>query len=312
MKLCRHSVRTRLLPAQQRHYSHRLLRPVPQIELAPNMATNQSQAPTDQTTIIKDQFLNQPIEAHPERWDNLWKQGITGWDRQGPSLALKDTILQRPECFGSPWKDPEHKRRKRAFVPGCGRGYDVLLLASLGYDAYGLDVSPTAVAAAQKYAQELGDSPSYAVNGPAVGRGQSKFLLNDFYKDDFLLETQGGDFDLIFDYTFLCAMPPDMRPKWATRMRELLGQDGRLVCLQWPMHKPPKNGGPPHGLSSILYMELFKTPGVDPEYDGEGHAVETKRERAKGALVREAHFQPHRTHDAGKGKDFVSVWKHTR
>jgi hypothetical protein len=84
-----------------------------------------------------------------------------------------------------------------------GRGYDVLLLASLGYDCYGLDASETAIEAARKLKAASKDDERYAAHDPKVGPGESKFLLRDFFKDDFLAESNGGDFDLIFDYTFV-------------------------------------------------------------------------------------------------------------
>lgn len=264
--------------------------------------------PADDRAILRQQFQDQPGDKHPERWDDLWKRSLTPWDRKGPSLALKDAVTQH---LDSPLR--EDGTRKRAFVPGCGRGYDVLLLASLGYDTYGLDASETAIEAAKKNQAEEGESEAYAAHSIDVGKGTVKFMLNDFFKNDFYADTNGrGDFDLIFDYTFLCALPPELRSPWAKRMSELLAPTGRLVCLEWPLGKPPREGGPPHGLTSELYVRLFEKPGEEVEYDGEGvvAGASAETERSKSALVRVEHFQPERTHEAGKGKDYVSIWKH--
>ena len=38
----------------------------------------------------------------------------------------------------------------RAIVPGCGRGYDAAYFARLGLESWGVDISPTAVEAAEK------------------------------------------------------------------------------------------------------------------------------------------------------------------
>lgn len=149
---------------------------------------------------LKDKFLNQPPETHTKHWDDLWQKQTTPWDRNGPSLALKDTITERQDLFGSPLAN---SKRKRALVPGCGRGYDVLLLSSLGYDCYGLDASQTAVDAALKVQKESSGDERYAAHDSKVGSGESKFLVENFFKDDFLEETQGGSFDVIFDYTFV-------------------------------------------------------------------------------------------------------------
>lgn len=194
-----------------------------------------------------------------------------------------------------------------------GRGYDVLLLASLGYDCYGLDASQTAVDAALKHQKESKTDGQYAPHDQTIGSGESKFLVRDFFKDDFLAETKGGKFDLIFDYTFLCALPPVMRPSWAKRLSELLSPTGHLVCLEWPLHKAPQEGGPPHGLSSELYVQLFRNPGHEVDYGSDGFVrQDASAELGGGALVRIAHDMPQRTHEAGIGKDYVGVWQHAK
>ncbi|KXT01097.1 hypothetical protein AC579_6762 [Pseudocercospora musae] len=259
---------------------------------------------------LKSQFLDRPSDQHIERWDDLWKQSVTPWDRNGPSVALKDAITGHEDLFGSPIAGHDGKgQRKRALVPGCGRGYDVLLLASLGYDAYGVDGSETALGEAKKVQAMSVDSEVYAVHDANVGRGESKFILGDFFKDEFLQDTKGADFDVVFDYTFLCALHPEMRPKWASRMRDMLSPSGHLVCLQWPLGKDPKEGGPPHALTNELYVELFKSPGEDVEYGEDGRAIETDREVGPEGLVRVKHYRPERTHPAGETSDYVSIWK---
>ncbi|EME82590.1 uncharacterized protein MYCFIDRAFT_196111 [Pseudocercospora fijiensis CIRAD86] len=255
---------------------------------------------------LKSQFLDRPSDQHIERWDDLWKQGVTPWDRNGPSVALKDAITGHEDLFGSPVAGGG---RKRALVPGCGRGYDVLLLAALGYDTYGVDGSETAVGEARKLQAMSVDDDIYAVHDAEVGRGESRFILGDFFNDDFLESTKGAEFDVVFDYTFLCALPPEMRPQWARRMRDLLSPSGHLVCLQWPLGKDPKEGGPPHALTNDLYVELFKSPGEDVEYGEDGKAKETDREVGPSGLVRVKHYRPERTHPAGQTSDYVSIWK---
>lgn len=47
--------------------------------------------------------------------------------------------------------------------------------------------------------------------------------------------------------SFLCAMPPSMRPQWASRMAEIIKPGGVLVALMFPLEE--KEGGPPFGLS---------------------------------------------------------------
>ena len=60
--------------------------------------------------------------------------------------------MQRADTIGGPIA--QDGQRRKALVPGCGRGVDVLLLASFGYDAYGLECSATAVDACKKEEKE--------------------------------------------------------------------------------------------------------------------------------------------------------------
>lgn len=313
---------------------------------------------------LQKTFEGRPAAQHISGWDDLWKKSLTPWDRAGPSQALRDAILsQNQNLFGSPIKklattttmttttgqqQQQQQQRKKALVPGCGRGYDVLSLASLGYDTFGLDGSENAILAARKLeAEEIScESDAYRLRDPLVGKGKIQFIIGDFFHEDFLAAittntttTHGSDstsddtvpptttdekFDLIFDYTFLCALPRELRPTWAKRMSELLAPDGFLVCLEWPLQKSPKEGGPPHGLSAELYEELLRKPGQEVEYDdddddGEGYVVVSAGDsttsggggdgRAKNALVRLERYRPSRTHEAGKDSDYISIWK---
>ncbi|KJX93100.1 thiol methyltransferase like protein [Zymoseptoria brevis] len=287
--------------------------------------------------ILRETFANTDPSTHTSHWESLWSQSLTPWDRSGPSMALKDAILSKSSIFRpSPSSmDPSTTCRKRALVPGCGRGYDVLLLASLGYDTWGLDASPTAIAAAESLKSSLLASsppdPAYAAPPPPpsevnITPGTATFLEADFFQTSLPFPKNGDDddiddgkeetsFDLIFDYTFLCALPPSLRPSWSARLHSLLTPEtGRLVCLEWPLHKAPSEGGPPHGLTGELYEELLGKPGGEVEYDGEGWVVGGSnggdgKGVEGGGFERVERWMPERTHEAGKGKDFVSVWR---
>jgi hypothetical protein len=244
---------------------------------------------------LNQKFQDQPLSAHPAEWDALWRNQTTPWDQGESSIALHDALAQHPELFpaspsSSSSPEPSSSRKPRALIPGCGRGYDVLLLASLGYDAYGLDVSTTAIAEAQNYA---------AANPPTgENAGTATFLAGDFWSADWLASTnppvdtttplsQRYAFDLIFDFTFLCALPPSARGDWAKRLGELLKPgSGRLVCLEFPLGKPEGTGGPPFGLTEGIYVDLLTGQGVK----------------------RLGRWKPERTHERSVGKDCVSVW----
>lgn len=209
---------------------------------------------------MADHFADAPLSSHGSRWNACWERGQTGWDRGAHSEALLEVLTRglaaqsvdylHPSLSSSSSnpasatghsndnkKTPNDKavspedlfpghqqeqHRKRALVPGCGRGYDVLLLSSLGYDVVGLDLSPVGVQRAREHAEQSQRDGSYPITttsttnpggGKGKGPGKFQFVEGDFFKDDWLHslplssasteEEEGGSgkFDLIYDYT---------------------------------------------------------------------------------------------------------------
>ncbi|KAI7233390.1 hypothetical protein KC330_g5425 [Hortaea werneckii] len=304
---------------------------------------------------LRQHFDALPPEKQAGGWNAMWEQNVTPWDRGEPSPALVDTLQYKlPQIEASSSQDTSSNkahnqqptRRKKALVPGCGRGYDVLLLAAYGYDAYGLDTSTLAIQGAQELAQSPDRATKYPSNNPSgTGPGTATFLEADFFSDDFLTQTHSPTtttttttgpeqpaepktFDLIYDYTFLCALPPALRPAWSKRMSQLLSPlGGILICLEFPLKKPPSSGGPPHGLTRELYEQLLNRPGKGVEYTrpsseegaqgggggGGGYVIEDRTtEMPRDALVKVERWKAERTHEVGRDMDFVSVWKHVQ
>lgn len=142
-------------------------------------------------------FKDKAAERHPDAWNELWVQKTTPWDRNAPSVALSDLLARKAELFDL----PTAAAPKTALVPGCGKGHDALLLASFGYDVYGLDVSTAAMDEARKNADEVKGLEVYAQRGERAG--SVKWIMADFFSETWPQELgpAGGKFDLIFDYT---------------------------------------------------------------------------------------------------------------
>ena len=47
--------------------------------------------------------------------------------------------------------------------------------------------------------------------------------------------------------------------------------------MEYPFGKDPKSGGPPHGLKSKVYEQLFARPGQEIKYDSERRVIEESR-----------------------------------
>jgi hypothetical protein len=139
-------------------------------------------------------------DKYVEGWASLWdKSDNLPWDRGFPNPALEDTLVQRAGTIGGPIA--QDGRRRKALVPGCGRGVDVLLFASFGYDAYGLECSAAAVEAGKKEEQE--NHGRYRVRDEKVGKGKVTFVQGDFFDNAWLKEigVPRNGFDVIYDYT---------------------------------------------------------------------------------------------------------------
>ncbi|KAL3488602.1 S-adenosyl-L-methionine-dependent methyltransferase [Aspergillus germanicus] len=267
------------------------------------------QAPTKGRLI--SHFENREIPDHGKAWSDLWDSGESDlWDRGLPSPALIDLIEEYDRTLFCPFRTTESgesKGRKRVLVPGCGRGYDVIALSLHGFDAYGLEISSTAVSEAQALAQTELASPSAenfgahttksttALHGGgadnlSLSPGTPRFLQGDFF-DSSWSDALGFRFDVVYDYTFLCALHSSMRGRWAERMEGLLKPGGLLVCLEFPMYKDTGLPGPPWGVNGV-HWELLA--------DGDSGA---------GSFTRKVYVRPKRTYEVGKGTDMISVYE---
>lgn len=126
-----------------------------------------------------------------EFWDSRYRSGKTPWDFGGVPAALTAWLATA--------------RPGRVLIPGCGSGYELRAFHQRGWDVTAMDYSPAAIARAPKDCGRL--------------------LLADFFAHDF-----GGEkFDVIYERTFLCSLPPEFWPRYVRRMSELLVAGGKLV-----------------------------------------------------------------------------------
>jgi hypothetical protein len=164
--------------------------------------------------------------SQKDGWDELWKQNVTPWDAGMSSPALVDLVNRGVLPHGL------------ALVPGCGRGYDVRTLASPTRFVIGLEISETAAQRAREYLQQNG-----------VPKEHATIIVCDFFQFD-----RNDEFDLIYDYTFLAALSPSLRPLWAQKMFALLKQNGLLLTQIFPVGD--FSGGPPYAMQPQWYVSL--------------------------------------------------------
>lgn len=117
-------------------------------------------------------------------------------------------------------------------VPGCGSGYEVRHFAERGHDVLGIDFSDAAVEAARR------------VLGPFAGRVEKR----DFFALD------AAAFDLVYERTFLCALPRRRWPEWAAKIPALVRPGGMLAGF---FYIDDNERGPPFGISGARLHELL-------------------------------------------------------
>lgn len=159
-------------------------------------------------------------------WEEMWAAGLKPGDAFDIGKASKCLMEVLPMLKGS-----------SALVPGAGRAYDAIALAEAGFDVTALDISRTACQAAQ------------ALIG---GNAKVRICEGDFFAHE-------GTYDVIWDCTFLCALPPQMRQQWAAQSAKLVAPSGSLVTMVFPIGKGP--GGPPFALSIGIVSDLLEPLG---------------------------------------------------
>ncbi|KAJ5837416.1 uncharacterized protein N7525_002604 [Penicillium rubens] len=258
------------------------------------------QSPENRSRLIRH-FEQSSIENHNEAWDRLWETDNSDmWDRGKPSPALVDLLEQREDIL-SPIA--ANGRRKKILVPGCGKGYDVVMLALHGFDAVGLEISAKGVSTAEEYAQKEIQAPQAYNFGSASAnkfeRGSVSFIQGDFFHSDC---TKGEKFDVIYDYTFLCALHPTMRAQWASRMADLVLSGGLLVCLEFPLFKEISYPGPPWPLQGV-HWNLLAEGG-----DGILYPPKQDKQVGTGSFERKWYIKPERSYESGQGTDMLSIY----
>lgn len=157
-------------------------------------------------------------------WTEKYESGSLGWDIGYPSAPLKAYIDQLRET------------NSKILIPGCGNAYEAGYLLLKGFtDIHLLDISPFPV-------EDLRSAfyPTY--------EDRLNLYCEDFFDHE-------GQYNLILEQTFFCALNPDYREAYVKHMADLLKPGGHLagVLFTFPFSKD----GPPFGGSIEEYQSLF-------------------------------------------------------
>lgn len=162
------------------------------------------------------------FELDQQYWDKRYQACETGWDLGEVSPPIKAYI------------DQLERKDIAILIPGCGNSYEAAYLLQQGFTNITLiDIAPALVAdLQQKFA----------------GNPHIHLILGDFFEHQ-------GQYDLILEQTFFCALPPAMRKAYADKMLQLLAPSGKLSGLLFDTYFEKQ--GPPFGGSKQEYLNLF-------------------------------------------------------
>lgn len=150
--------------------------------------------------------------ATPEFWETRYRADTTPWDAGGVPPMLAEFLAREAEPHA-------------VLIPGCGSGYEVRAFGEAGWQVTAIDFSPAAVERARRNAQPWSDRIQRA----------------DFFE----LAVSESRFSVIYERTFLCALPRPRWPDYAAQMATLLPPGGRLLGFFFFDDNPK---GPPFGL----------------------------------------------------------------
>ena len=164
------------------------------------------------------------IELDDAYWSNRYHTNTATWDAGIITTPLKEYIDQLTD------------KNIAILVPGCGNSYEAEYLLQQGFNNITLiDLSSFLCRLLEEKLQ------------PYLSSGL-KIICDDFF------ELQ-GQYDLIIEQTFFCALDPLLRKAYAEKMYQLLKPGGKLVGV---LFNRSFEGGPPFGGNENEYRELFQ------------------------------------------------------
>jgi len=164
------------------------------------------------------------MELDNNYWSNRYSSHTAAWDMGQISTPLKAYF------------DQLTNKDIAILIPGCGNAYEAGYLLQKGFTNITLlDISTFLC---EQLEEKL---------APYLSTGL-KIICGDFFHHQ-------GQYDLIAEQTFFCALTPSLRKAYVEKTHELLTPGGKLVGL---LFNRQFDGGPPFGGSEPEYRELFR------------------------------------------------------
>ncbi|MEQ9299844.1 MAG: SAM-dependent methyltransferase [Cyclobacteriaceae bacterium] len=156
-------------------------------------------------------------------WTERYDSGQMGWDIGYPSTPIREYI------------DQLENKSLRILIPGAGNAYEAEYL-------YHHDFSEVTVI-------DLSKAPLDRLSERCPEFMGDQLVHGDFF-DHF------GEYDLILEQTFFCALNPSLRAQYIDKMQSLLAPAGKLVGVLFNI--PLNSDRPPFGGAKEEYVRLFE------------------------------------------------------
>ncbi|MGY5352764.1 methyltransferase domain-containing protein [Wenyingzhuangia sp. IMCC45533] len=157
-------------------------------------------------------------------WNNRYLEQSHRWDLGAISLPLKTYINQL--------EDKEIK----ILIPGGGNSYEAEYLFNRGFK--------------NVYVVDLAEEPLRNIQQRVSAFPKEQLIHGDFFE---LNQT----FDLVLEQTFFCALNPNLREAYLSKMKEMIRPNGKLVGLFFDAAL--NDDKPPFGGSKLVYQQKFGT-----------------------------------------------------
>lgn len=183
-------------------------------------------------------------QLNKDYWENRYEAKETGWDVGQITTPLKEYIDQIKD------------KNLRILIPGAGNGYELDYFLSKGFT--------------NVFVVDFAEIPLKNIKKRIPEFPENQLIKSDFFE-------LGETYDLIMEQTFFCALAPELRKKYVSKMHSLLSESGKLFGLLFDF--PLTEEGPPFGGSKEEYLNLFSEKFHIKTLETAYNSIQPRKER---------------------------------
>ena len=157
-------------------------------------------------------------------WNDRYATNDATWDTGSVTMPLKEYIDQLTD------------KNISILIPGCGNSYEAAHLLQNGF--INITLIDISTVLCKKIEEDF---------APYLSKGL-EIICGDFFK-------HAGQYDLVLEQTFFCALEPSLRKDYAAKIQELLKPGGKLAGV---LFNRTFENGPPFGGDEAEYRKLFE------------------------------------------------------